>query len=230
MLECRKGNQLFRTTVALALGLAACATLPQGVAPLPLDRGLHGQSGADLSAEWWKWAMASPREINPVADTSGKHCAVGQSGEVWFLAGGFGSSRITRTCTIPAGRYIFFPVVNMAYWPPEAKSGNKCEQAKQSAALNNDTAVDLFASFDGVEIPNVKSYRARTEKCFDIYERVPRSAELPSAFPSASDGYWLLLPPLAKGNHVIKFGGKYNRNSAAYGRMVQDIEYYVLVE
>src|SRR5579859_6482918 len=222
---------MLRLVFALALGVAAC-TVPweKNVSPLSLDQNINGRSGADLSAEWWKWAMASPQEINPVRDSSGRHCGVGQSGEVWFLAGGFGSARISRTCTIPFGKYIFFPVVNMAYWPPEENSGYTCEQAKASASLNNDTAVDLFASVDGVEIPNVKTYRARTEKCFDIFERVPRSYGPYKAFPSASDGYWLLVAPLPKGKHTIKFGGKYNRGSAAYGRMVQDIEYYVVVE
>jgi hypothetical protein len=222
---------MFRIAIAFALSFMGCAvSFAQAVSPLPLDHKVNGRSGADLSAEWWKWAMASPQEINPVRDPSGKHCAVGQSGEVWFLAGGFGSARINRTCTIPAGKYIFFPVVNMAYWPREENSGYTCERAKTSASLNNDTAVDLFASVDGVEIPNVKTYRARTDKCFDIFERVPKSYGPPKAFPSASDGYWLLLAPLPKGTHTIKFGGKYNRNSPAYGRMVQDIEYYIVVE
>jgi hypothetical protein len=118
----------------------------------------------------------------------------------------------------------------MVYWPRDETSGYTCERAKRSAALNNDTAVDLFAFVDGVEIPNVKSYRVRTDKCFDIFERVPKSFGRPNAFPSASDGYWLLLPPLPRGKHTIKFGGRYNRSAAAYGGMVQDIEYHVVIE
>jgi len=220
------------TRAALALVLTVVCALSFAQHPLPLapDYKLDGLSAADLSAEWWKWAMASPREISPVRDLSGAHCAVGQSGRVWFLAGGFGSARISRECTIPADKYLFFPVVNMAYWPSDENSGFTCAQAKVSAALNNDTAVDLFASLDGAEIPNVRSHRARTEECFDIFERVPSSFGPYKAFPSASDGYWLLLAPLPKGKHTIKFGGKYNRNSADYGRMVQDIEYYVIVK
>jgi hypothetical protein len=214
--------------VALILCAAGCRTQP--VAPVSPEKALGGRSAAQLSAEWWKWAKGVPDDVNPVRDTTGEHCAVGQRGAVWFLAGGFGSSRIIRKCVIPAGRYIFFPVVNMAYWPSSDDSGLKCEKMKQAAALNNDTALELFASVDGVEIPGVERYRAKTETCFDIFERL-RGAEGPHAgFPSASDGFWLLLPPLAKGPHTIKFGGMYNRASGAYGRMVQDIEYYVTVQ
>ena len=138
---------MLRTAVGFVLTLASCA-MAQSVSPLAPDTKLGGRSTADLSAEWWKWAMASPPEINPVRDASGKHCAVVQNGQVWFLAGGFGSARITRQCTIPADKYIFFPVVNMVYWPREEGNGFTCERAKKSATFNNDTAVDLFASVD----------------------------------------------------------------------------------
>lgn len=214
--------------VALVLSGAACRAQP--VAPVSPENIVAGRSASELSAEWWKWAMSAPAEANPVRDTTGEHCAVGQRGGVWFLAGGFGSSRITRKCVIPAGRYIFFPVVNMAYWPPSDDSGLTCQQMKAAAALNNDTALELFASVDGVEIPDVERYRVRTETCFDIYERLRGPEGAHKSFPSASDGYWLLLPPLPKGPHAIKFGGMYNRASGAYGRMLQDIEYYVTVE
>jgi hypothetical protein len=38
------------------------------------------------------------------------------------------------------------------------------------------------------------------------------------------------LKPLSAGRHTLKFGGKYNRQSADYGHMVQDIEYVLLVQ
>ena len=206
---------------------AACQA--QSIEPLDPEKKINGLRAADLSSEWWKWAVANP-DKSPIEDTTGENCGVGQRGEEWFLAGGFGSSRITRRCTIPAGKYLFFPVVNMAYWPAPGTSELTCQQAKQSAALNNDTAIELFASVDGVEIPNVDSHRVRTDKCFDLFERVPASYGRRSAYPSASDGYWLLLPPLGKGKHAVKFGGMYNRASGAYGRMLQDIEYFVVVQ
>ena len=88
----------------------ASATQPSEV----LEPGytLGGKSAADLAAEWWQWAFSSREEINPVRDTSGVYCSVGQQGKVWFLAGGFGSSRISRRCVIPSKKYIFFPVIN----------------------------------------------------------------------------------------------------------------------
>jgi hypothetical protein len=190
---------------------------------------LGGQTAAELSADWWKWAMSSPAEINPVRDETGAQCGTGQKGKVWFLAGGFGSSKIKRSCTIPAGKYIFFPVINMAYWPREANNGFTCGQAKENAAINNDTALDLFVELNGVAVKDPKRYRAKTSKCFDIFERVPKDFNPYKAYPSASDGYWILLKPLNRGKHSFRFGGRYNNTTSDYGRMVQDIEYEISI-
>lgn len=214
--------------VLAAIALTACASqLPVVLKP---DYRLDGRSAAELSAEWWQWAMSSPAEINPVRDNTGSYCDVGQQGNVWFLAGGFGSSRISRHCVIPGGKYIFFPVINMAYWPSEENSGYTCDQAKRNAAVNNDGALSLFVAIDGVAVENPKRFRAQTDKCFDIFDRAGQSLHAYRAYPSASDGYWILLAPLGKGRHNIKFGGGYETSGEPYGRMVQDIEYDITVE
>lgn len=191
---------------------------------------LDGRSATDLSSDWWKWAMSSPDEINPVRDLSGIHCDTGQRGNVWFLAGGFGSSKIRRTCEIPAGKHIFFPVINMVYSPSRPNNGYTCEQAKLHASINNDTAIDLFVQVDGVAVKDPKSFRARTDKCFDIYDWIPAADKPFDAYPSASDGYWILLNPLKRGKHTIKFSGRYNSTFDAYGRNLQDIEYDITIK
>ncbi len=191
---------------------------------------LGGMSAVGLSAAWWQWALSSPKGINPVVDETGAHCAVGQKGRVWFLAGGFGSSKIQRRCAVPAKKYLFFPLVNVVYYPREENNGYACELAKSRAAVQNDAALDLFAEVDGVPLKNLKRYRARTKECFDVFERVDKSLNPYNAYPSASDGYWLMLRPLSKGTHTIKFGGRYNIPGDPSGGMVQDIEYEIAVE
>lgn len=204
----------------------------QTISPLKADFKLDGLSTVDLSAEWWKWAMANQGENNPVQDTTGSYCNVGQQGKVWFLAGGFGSAKIKRSCAIPSGKYVFFPIINMAYWPPVQNTNLTCNKAIINAALNNDTALDLFVQLDGVQVNNPKAFRAKTIKCFDINERAPKAfVSYYNAYPSASDGYWIFLKPLEKGKHSFKFGGRYNNNdSDNFGKMYQDIEYDITVQ
>ena len=219
-----------RTLAPLLLAISGAALGGQSMAPVEPVTRVGGQSAEDLSAAWWQWAFSAPSEVNPVGDRSGEHCSVNQRGRVWFLAGGFGSSRISRRCEVPAGKHLFFPIINMVYYPRAANTGFTCEQARRNAALNNDTAVELFAAIDGVPIADLKRFRASTNVCFDILDRVPKEVGAYRAYPSASDGYWLLLPPLKKGVHTLNFGGRYNRNSARYGQRVQDIQYEITIK
>lgn len=185
---------------------------------------------AQLTADWWQWAMSTSEEDSPVADPTGANCGVNQRGDTWFLAGGFGSSKVQRTCTVPAGKKLFFPLVNMVYWPARGARAITCADTKAAAALNNDTALDLFAELDGTPIHDLKRYRIASSQCFDVFARVPAALHPYKAFPSATDGFWLLLNPLPPGRHTLKFGGRYNHESADYGRMVQDIEYVLNVQ
>src|SRR5262245_64466360 len=72
-----------------------------------------------LSAQWWQWILGIPVGANPGlddgSDQTGRACAVNQSGPVWFLAGTFTGGPVTRVCNVPAGRALFFPLVNTTY-------------------------------------------------------------------------------------------------------------------
>ncbi|MGA3770922.1 hypothetical protein ACI2UW_16395 [Ralstonia nicotianae] len=174
--------------------------------------------------------MSIPQETSPLRDSTGANCGTAQQGAVWFLAGGFGSSKIRRTCVVPANKPLFFPVVNMLYYPAKGNDTYTCGEAKAAAALNNESAIDLFVELNGVALQDVKRYRVASDKCFDIFERIQPELHPYKAYPSASDGYWILLKPLQRGRYTLKFGGRYNRESSAYGHMVQDIEYELIAQ
>jgi hypothetical protein len=78
----------------------------------PPDTLPGGLSYPQWSAKWWQWVWSIPFNMNPLADTTGIDCGVDQSGPVWFLAGTLGFNA-TRNCTVPAGKMIFFPTVNV---------------------------------------------------------------------------------------------------------------------
>ncbi|WOB06930.1 hypothetical protein [Piscinibacter gummiphilus] len=216
-------------TAAIAMSMAVFATsaVSGEVSPISINQ---TSQHSRLTEQWWQWAMAVPRQQSPVSDPSGARCGDGQTGSTWFLAGGFGSSKIRRKCTVPAGRSLFFPLINTVYYAARDAETFTCERAKSLAKLTNDTAIDLFAEVDGTPIGNLKAYRFASDRCFNIFSRVPRTQSAYNAYPSATDGYWLLLKPLSPGRHTLKFGGKYNHSSVDFGRMVQDIEYELLVE
>ncbi len=160
-----------------------------------------------LSAQWWQWALAAPPAVNPVIDPTGAHCAQGQGDfsnhNVWFLAGTFGGPA-TRSCTIPPGKSLFFPILNSAWaceLPPAFCEGVEVLRANAAADMNNPTLLE--ASIDGVPVQALESYRA-TSPVFSIELLFGAAGPFE---PAVADGYWLLVTPRTPGSHTIHFKG-----------------------
>src|SRR5215831_10665104 len=85
---------------ALALTMVANVTLAQY------------PPASHLATSWWQWALETPASENPLTDTTGQFAAVNQRGRVWFLAGNSGGITI-RPITVPSGKALFFPIVNV---------------------------------------------------------------------------------------------------------------------
>lgn len=190
---------------------------------------VHSKSLEDYANMWWQWTYTMPKEVSPVRDNTGENCHVGQSGDVWFLAGGYGTSKISRECVIPAGKHIFFPVINMVYYPGR-KGALSCEDAKAAAALNNDELLSIEITLDSLISSNPTHARISSTECFDLLGLVPEEYKAPRVYPAATDGFWIMLKPLSKGEHLLKFDAQYNRDKGGYSKMAQDIEYKLIVE
>ncbi len=104
------GDKSGRVDRLAGTGAVAVVT-PIDVAPLPSQSNPYGASYGTWGARWWSWAVSAPVGGNPIQDEDGSLCNLGQSGPVWFLAGNFGGTTV-RSCDVPAGKSIFFPIVN----------------------------------------------------------------------------------------------------------------------
>jgi len=219
-----KGMATYRRSstalLALVLGLAAAAptAFAQNTNPtiLPSSTVLFGKTYGDWSAEWWRWALSVPAATNPVADTTGAHCGEGQSGQVWFLAGTFGGA-VTRACTVPSDKHLFFPVLNAVFGAAvgDCTGPADCDVAalRAGAAAFVENPRQLQADIDRVRLgkSDLLAFRVQSPE-FTV--QVPEGAifGLPKgAFrPNVSDGYWLLLAPLSPGAHTIHIKGVMN--------------------
>lgn len=184
----------------------------------------------ELTAQWWQWLLSIPQTfdadgnatapfINPLSDPSGDFCMVGQRGPIRFLVGSPGGSPVTRTCSVPEGATLFFPVINTA----TANTPNACGQGpenltakEQQAGLKPfiDAAQNLKVTVDRQTL-NKSSLRRVQATPFAIALPednlfVPGCATLnppgqPAGVysPAVADGYYASLDPLKPGSHKI---------------------------
>jgi hypothetical protein len=174
-----------------------------------------GNPYAEWSARWWQWLLSIPADKNPNLDETGAHCAEGQTGQVWFLAGSFGGSAVTRSCTVPGRKDLLLTPLNGVFGELDPVVGDctdpsDCDMTalRKQAAANVDNPQVLEVSIDGVQVQNVAQYRV-TSPVFNAF--FPPGAifgiSAGTHGPLVSDGYWLLLKPLSPGAHTIHFKG-----------------------
>ena len=173
-----------------------------------VDAKVEGKTFAEWSAAWWQWAIRIPKDRNPVLDKTGAFAGEGQDGPVWFLAGNVGG-KTTRKCVVPAGKPVFFPVLNTTeYAPPDGADEKKLlAQVK----VEMDRATDLEATLDGKPITGLK--RSRVASAVFTLTGPDKAADALSEDAvgkqkAASDGYWVMLKPLSVGKHTLHFKGK----------------------
>jgi len=200
------------------------ATALEPMKPSPPSAKVAGKSASEWSAAWWQWAFAQPEGMRAYDDPTGAICGKSQKGKVWFLAGTSGSAVANRRCTVPKGKYLFFPVINMVNFSPR-DAHLACASVQAGAAANNDHLEYAIVKLDGVVVPDVARFRARTEQCFDAFARAPYISDSSAYAPAASDGYWLMIEPPAPGRHHLSVRANYANPRAAYGKMVQYFDY-----
>jgi hypothetical protein len=194
----------------------------------PISRS-YGMTYGEWSARWWQWAISLPADYNPLTDTA--DCSTGQLGSVWFLGGAFypASNPDVRNCNVPAGKALFFPIVNTecSDLEPDPWHGDTPATRRACAKANMDPPgidpANLFAEIDGVSIQNLTQYRVMSPNFF-FTAPDPNVLGVPGGSgQSVGDGYYLMVAPLPAGHHTIHFGG-------VFADWSLDITYYLNVK
>lgn len=190
--------------------IAPSTTYADSAAPAVL-----GKTIGEWSAKWWQWALAAPASSNPMIDNTGTNCNVSQRGSVWFLAGVWNGGTVERNCTIPEGKYIFFPIVNNFWLNSAFDDVNNTEaDYRRLATLSPTLGSDIEATLNGTPIIfNPKTPIIRTQSpvftanfpADHIFSEFGIDAGSITGYPVVSDGFWIMLPPLPQGNHILHF-------------------------
>ena len=224
--------------VLMALGvlLALVLASPLAIAQAEQDEQASRASG-ELAAAWWQWALSKPVDDSPLfggdptyteEQCNGEPVTTTQ-GETWFLAGAAGRTpeerTAVRTCSMPAGSQLFFPVVNTAwvFTDPETDTDKQAREAVQSfmRGLLSDPEFSMVVTVDGEEVHSI--VRAKSH-FFDV--DLPEDnvfGEPEGTYRALADGFWVKLPPLSEGVHTIHW-------EVTGSNFSQDITYHLTVE
>jgi hypothetical protein len=168
-----------------------------------------GKTYGQWSAAWWQWAANISEPNSPVTDDTGANCAVNQKGPVWFLAGTAGGLA-TRSCTVPADKAVLVPIIN-AEWSTVEEPGSTEEHLRAVAKDLIDHVTQTSASVDGtaVDLGPVSEGRFRFQSPLFTITFAPNNGfgVTPGTGKAVSDGFWVMVKPLSKGQHAIDFQG-----------------------
>lgn len=186
------------------------------------------------NAQWEQWAYSIPTASNPMLDTTGANCMVGQHGDTWYLAGYFGTGKqITRHCTLSAGTSLFFPIYNyISFNTPNVcgQDGKNIPVAKlRSDNTNNVNGIKVSLTLDGKPVKGLKRSKSVVfalalpeDNVFDS-PCTPNNVPGKVYSPAVDEGYYATLKPLKIGEHKLHFTAVNAKGSQ------QDITYNLTV-
>jgi hypothetical protein len=209
-----------------------------------------GATYGQWNARWWQWLYQTPVSINPEFSAAGApdapaavDCSAGQRGDVWFIGGTFLPTSTTpqgvvkddvyRTCSIPTGTFLFFPVLNDEFDNLGCPSTHFTARRLRSTANNLIDHIvpgSMSVTIDGASVSGVadskSAYRSPSPwfsytlpadnigaivGCnFPAGTTPPPPADHPHRPGATADGVYLMLAPLSPGIHTIHFGGEIN--------------------
>ena len=252
---------------AFTVGIGTSPALGDGTAPptpgvVSPSSTVQGRTYSQWSAAQWQWTLQQPNVTDsPVVDpnpgTAAQpepvDCTLGQAGTVWFLAGATflqGYQTAYRSCTIPAGVYLFFPVIDT--WnddlscpgtPPGILTGKKLRQLVQQQTDTIEPK-SMNVTVDGLAVKGLTNsttaYRAAangfsytlpadnalSQFCPD--NAFPAGTSPPNPPGAYANGVYIMLAPLSAGIHHITFAAT-ESGTPTFGPASQNVTYTITV-
>ena len=224
-----KNTRDFFAIAAIAIGL----TLPIKVVSA---QGLPPRQLPELTGEWWQWALSIPASVNPnLVQMGDDTCTVGQRGPIWFLAGVLnGGPPAVRTCSVPEGNSLFFPVINFVnFYSPQCPplTGKTVKELRDYIQPFIKGIHDVSVTLDGQDIKKTL-LRLVISDPFEIAlppDNVEEGCPADIYSPAVDAGYYASLPPLSRGAHMLHIHGESDSGPNFFGHVVEDVTYNLTV-
>jgi hypothetical protein len=176
----------------------------------------------EWTARWWQWLLSIPKTESPLFDDpDGKKCSKNQSGPVWYLPGTLGGSA-ERSCTVPSGKAILLPVLNV-----------ECSFAEGDGTTEEQLRSNVMTEMDKITRIEVSINDQKIDLAENRIQSLPFDAFLPKnnvlgvqdgTTRMVSDGYWLFLKPPKRGRYNIHSFG-----SCLAGTIKIDLTYHLTI-
>jgi hypothetical protein len=203
--------------VGIVSALAVVLAVPRAFARdqerpvVPPEVNVFGRTYGEWSATWWQWLLSIPAPTNPTLDPTGQHCDVGQLDLLFFLAGAPTSDAVMRACTVPSGRRVLVPIITAecSTVEPAPFHGDHERELRACAKtlIDGVEVSSVQATIDGKAVEKLRHARVQSPVFDFIMPGRENFLGLPgvTSGSSVADGYWLILEPLAPGDHVLHF-------------------------
>src|SRR4051812_33446196 len=184
---------------ALLLSPLANASVPRTPDFLPATARVHGHSLTELATAWALWGFGSTPNENPLVGVRCEQSSIDP--KIWFLPVSLGGEW-QNTCEVPPGTFLLLMPggVECSSLEPEPYYGG--DEDALRACVNADVQVVNYVevTIDGTTITNLADDYVTTTRLINLPENNVISME---SGLSMTKGYFLVVPPLSRGTHIL---------------------------
>lgn len=202
----------------------------------PPDSQPYGLTHAEHAQNFWKWQLSIPANESPMEDSTGENCSVGQSNtnsSVFYL--GNGEGKVERTCTVPAGKGLLIPVMQVEVSDKESP-GASVEDLSNAAKKDQDGVNSLYLQVDNEEYTYDDLLKYRTQPTEPFQAIFPDNGifGVAEGGPSqvVADGFYILTEPVTAGNHTVHYRSSLSCPDVGCVEpaFAQDVKYNIIAE
>jgi hypothetical protein len=229
--------------VAAVFTLCACGSTKQShIDILNPNVPQYGKTYAEWASAWIAYSQryAPPDCADPVVDETGELCTRYQDEDspVFFLVGNYGGVSRRDRCVVPAGKALFFPLLEAfgdnAGVPLDQLYSDETlrSYAESSFALMDASTLQL--SVDGATAEGLERGAVTNTKTFTHFDSTQNryacddKTNVEGDFPGYGSGYWVMLAPLAPGQHTVEFSAQ-ARPAPGQNGLTLDVHYAPLM-
>jgi hypothetical protein len=222
MVDCSKNERsvvkrIIMVVLSVILALAVAAPIASG------QTSSQGQNLGKLTGDWWNWVVSTSPSPLEGSYKGGTQCDGSFVDGVFFLGGSTTSKAVKRTCTVPAGTPILFPVVNGACsaaptvptdggFTGDPKPYTKCSKDFLDTILATSPTGEKSTTFATLNGQNLEIQRLESGPfTWTFPSKSPLFPHVdPGSYDAAASGLWVYLPQgLEPGTYTLQFGGTF---------------------